>query len=153
MMEFIPIIGILCSSGMVVLIVAIISHNRARRAQVQAEVQTKLIDRFGSAPELISFLQSPAGRQFVSGVQSAPAVYVRERIISGFSRAVVLTMLGIAFALLTFLYNDDFAVPAAIVFFLGLGYLLATWLSLRLADKLTPPDPLAPARHDEFNQA
>jgi hypothetical protein len=141
MVEFIPIIGILCSSGMVVLIVFIVSYNRARRAQVQAEVQTKLIDRFGSAPELISFLQSPAGRSFVSGVQSAPAVYVRERVISGFSRAIVLTMLGIGLTLLTFFYNDDFAVPAAIVFCLGLGYLIATWVSLRLADKLTPPDP------------
>ncbi|MEA2491738.1 MAG: hypothetical protein QOH21_3530 [Acidobacteriota bacterium] len=153
MVEFIPIVGIFCSCLMVVLVVAIVSYNRSRRAQVQAEVQTKLIDRFGSAPELISFLQSPAGRSFVSGVQSAPAVYVRERIISGFSRAVVLTMLGIAFALLTFFYNDDFAIPAAIVFCLGLGYLLATWLSLRLADKLTPADPLASVRGDEFNQA
>lgn len=152
MIDFIPIIGILSSTAMVIFVVAIVSHNRSRRAQVQAEVQTKLIDRFGSAPELISFLQSSAGRQFVNGVQSAPAVYVRERVIAGFSRAIVLTMLGIALTLLTFFYEDHFAVPAAIVFCLGIGYLIAAWVSLRLADKLTPPDPFVP-RSDEYKQA
>ena len=140
MMEFIPIIGIICSTAMVVVVVAIVSYNRSRRAQVQAEVQAKLIDRFGTAPELISFLQSEPGRQFVTGVQSAPAIYVRERVIAGFSRAIVLTMLGIALTLLTFFYEKDFAIPAAIVFFLGLGYLLATWASMKLADKLASAD-------------
>jgi hypothetical protein len=140
MMEWIPIFGIAFSTTMVVLVVNIISRSRARRTEVQAEVQAKLIDRFGSAPELISFLQSPAGRQFVHGVQSAPAVYVRERVIAGFSRAIVLSMLGVALTLLTFFYNDNFAVPAAIVFCLGIGYLLATWASIKLGDKLTPQD-------------
>ena len=60
-------------------------------------MQTKLIDRFGSAPELVSFLHSPAGRQFVTGVQSAPDVLTRERILSGFTRGVVLSTLGLAF--------------------------------------------------------
>jgi hypothetical protein len=145
MMELIPIFGILSSSAMVVLIVYFVSRGRARRAEVQAEVQSRLIDRFGSAPELIDFLQSPAGRQFVSGVQSAPALLARERIVSGFSRAIVLSMLGAAFLALTFFYDDDFAVPAAILFSLGVGYLLATFVSWRLsktlhgADVFTPP--------------
>ena len=152
-MELIPIIGILGSSTMVVLVVWLVSKARTRRAEVQAEVQAKLIDRFGSAPELISFLQSPAGRHFVSGVQSAPAILVRERIISGFSRAIILTMVGAAFGLLTFFYDDDFAVPAAILFCLGLGYVIATWVSLKLADKLTPGDPFVAPRKDEYNQA
>jgi len=137
MMELIPIFGILSSSTMVVLIVYFVSRSRARRAEVQAEVQSRLIDRFGTAPELIEFLQSPAGREFVSGVQSAPALLARERVLSGFTRAIVLTALGTAFLFLTFfLDDDDFAVPAAIVFSLGLGYLLATFVSYRLSQKM-----------------
>ena len=93
MMELIPILGILSSSTMVVLIVYFISRSRARRAEVQAEVQSRLIDRFGTAPELIEFLQSPAGRQFVSGVQSSTALLTRERILSGFSRAIMQAIL------------------------------------------------------------
>lgn len=130
---WIPVIGMLTSTAMVVLIVYFVARSRQRRAELQAEVQTRLIDRFGSAPELVEFLQSPAGQQFVSGVQSAPALMARERIMSGFTRAIVLSMLGAAFLGLTFFYDDDFAVPAAILFSLGIGYLLATLVSYKLS--------------------
>lgn len=143
-MEFIPIIGMLTSTAMVVLIVYFVSRGRQRRAEVQAEVQSRLIDRFGTAPELIQFLQSPAGREFVSGVQSAPANYARERIMSGFSRSIILSMLGAAFLALTFFYEEDFAVPAAILFSLGIGYFLATMVSYKLSTRMLGGDILAP---------
>lgn len=137
---WIPLIGMISSSVMVVLIVYFVSRGRQRRAEVQAEVQTRLIDRFGSAPELIEFLQSPAGRQFVTGVQGVPGVMARERILSGFTRSIVLTMLGAAFLGLTFFYEDDFAVPAAILFSLGIGYFMATFVSYRLSAHLLKPE-------------
>ena len=149
MMELIPIISVISSSVMIVLIVYFITRSRARRAEVQAEVQTRLIDRFGTAPELVEFLQSPAGRQFVSGVQSAPEALTRERVLSGFTRAIILSMLGLAFVVLTFFYGMDHDNPlpffAAIFLALGIGYLLATFVSWRLSkhlhggDVLTPP--------------
>ena len=143
-MEMIPIVGILASSVMVVMVVYFVAQARTRRVEVQVEMQGKLIDRFGSAPELIEFLQSPAGREFVGGVQSAPANYARERIMSGFSRAIILSMLGAAFLALTFFYDDDFAVPAAILFSLGIGYLLATMVSYRLSTRMLGGDILNP---------
>lgn len=143
-MEWIPIVSVITSSAMIVLIVYFVTRARARRAEVQAEVQGRLIDRFGSAPELIEFLQSPAGRQFVHGVQSAPAMLTRERIMSGFTRAIILSMLGAAFLGLTFFYDDDFAVPASILFSLGLGYLIATFVSYRLSKHLHGGDVLHP---------
>jgi hypothetical protein len=78
-------------------------------------------------------------------VQSAPANYARERIMSGFSRAIILSMLGAAFLALTFFYDDDFAVPAAILFSLGIGYLLATMVSYRLSTRMLGGDILNPA--------
>lgn len=135
-MVWIPIIAILSSSAMVVLVVFFVTRARQRRVEAQVEMQGKLIDRFGSAPELISFLHSPAGRQFISGVQSAPEVLTRERILSGFTRAVVLSSLGLAFLFLTFLYDDDWAVPASIVFALGVGYFAATLISYKLSAKI-----------------
>ena len=65
-METIPIVAIIANSAMVVLIVYFVARSRQRRIEVQAEVQSKLLDRFGSAPELIDFLHSPAGKQFVT---------------------------------------------------------------------------------------
>src|SRR5688500_12030387 len=138
-METIPIVAIIANCAMVVLIVFFVARSRQRRFEVHAEVQTKLIDRFGSAPELIEFLQSPAGREFVSGVQSAPVILARERILSGFSRAIILSMLGAAFLALTFFYDEDWAVPAAILFSLGVGYLIATVVSYRLSARMQTP--------------
>jgi uncharacterized membrane protein len=135
-MEMIPIIGIVSSSVMTVLIVYFVTRARQRRVEVQAEMQSRLIDRFGSAPELVEFLHSPAGRSFVTGVQGAPAALTRERLMSGFSRAIVLTMLGAAFLFLTLYDNEDWAIPAAIVLFLGIGYLIATYVSYKLSAKL-----------------
>ena len=129
---WIPIVGTITSAVMVVLVVFFVTRGRQRRLEAQVQMQSKLIDRFGSAPELISFLQSPAGQQFVAGVQSAPAALTRDRIASGFTRAVVLTCLGISFLLLTFLYEKDWAVPAAIVFSLGIGYFIATFISYKM---------------------
>ena len=92
-MEWIPIIGILASSAMVVLVVSLVTKSRQRRVEAQVQMQAKLIERFGSSNDLVDFLQSPAGRQFVAGVQSAPAAMTRERILSGFTRAIIMTAL------------------------------------------------------------
>ena len=134
--EWIPIIGMLSTTVMVVLIVYFVARSRQRRAEVQAEVQAKLIDRFSSAPELIEFLQSPSGRQFVTGVQSAPAVMARDRVASGLTRAIVLSPLGLAFLMLTFFVEDGFAIPAAILLALGIGNLIATVVSYKMTVKL-----------------
>jgi hypothetical protein len=135
-MVWIPIVGTLASSATVVLVVFFVTRTRQRRVEAQVEMQGKLIDRFGSAPELVSFLHSPAGRQFVTGVQGAPDMLTRERILSGFTRGVVLSSLGLAFLFLTFLYEKDWAVPAAIVFSLGIGYFLATFIAYKLSAKV-----------------
>lgn len=135
-MEMIPIIGMITSSVTAVLIVYLVTKARQRRVEVQVEMQSRLIDRFGTAPELVDFLHSPAGQKFVTGVQTAPAALTRERLMSGFSRAIVLTMLGAGFLFLTFYDNEDWAIPAAIIFFLGIGYLIATYVSYKLSLKL-----------------
>ena len=136
-MYMIPITGILASFTAAVLIVFFVTRARQRRVELQAEMQTKLIERFGSAPEMIAFLQSPAGREFVAGVQSAPVNLMRERILGGFTRSIVLTSLGVAFMFLTFYDNNDFVVPGAIVLSLGIGYFIATLVSWKLSSSLT----------------
>jgi hypothetical protein len=136
-MEAIPIVAIISSFTAAIAIVYLITHARQRRVELQSEMQTKLIERFGSAPEMVSFLQSPSGRDFVAGVQLAPAIIARDRILGGFTRAIVLTALGAAFLFLTWFSDDDFVVPAAILLSLGIGYLIATFVSYKLSASLT----------------
>jgi len=136
-MEWIPIVAIIASFGAAVLIVYFVTRARQRRVELQAEMQSKLIDRFGSAPEMVGFLQSPAGKEFVAGVQTAPGILTRERVLGGFTRSIVLTFLGLAFLFLTFWEDNDFVVPAAILLSLGVGYLVATFVSWRLSSTLS----------------
>jgi hypothetical protein len=132
---FIPIIAILSTSVMVVLIVYFVTTGRRQRLEAQVMMQSRLIERFSSASELVDFLHSSAGKEFVTGVTIAPEVLTRDRIMSGFSRAVVLICLGIAFLVLTFAYDRDWVIPAVIVLSIGIGYFLATFISYKLAEK------------------
>ncbi len=136
-MEMIPIVGILASFTAAVLIVYFITRAKQRRAELQAEMQSRLIDRFGSGPELAAFLQSPAGKQFVGSVQAAPALMTRERVLGGFTRSIILTALGAAFMFIAFWDHDDgWVIPAAILLFLGVGYFIATVVSYKLSKKM-----------------
>jgi hypothetical protein len=58
---------------------------------------------------------------------------------------VVLSMLGLAFLFLTFLYDRDWAVPASIVFSLGIGYFIATFIAYKLSGQMLQP------QHDSAN--
>ena len=150
-MELIPIFGIVSSSAMVVLVVMLVTRSRQRRVEAQVQMQSKLIERFGTAPELVEFLHSPAGREFVAGVQSAPEALTRDRITSGFTRAILLTCLGLAFVFIAFFdRDDDWIVPAAIILSLGVGYLLATLVTYKFSKSLHAGGGLPPAlRSDE----
>jgi len=138
-MEWIPIVGMLSSFGSAVLIVYFVTRARQRRVELQTEMQAKLVERFGSATDLVSFLQSPAGREFVAGVQVAPINQTRERILRGLTASIVLTALGAGFIFLTFLEDRDFVIPGTIVLSLGIGYFIATIISWRLSASLNTP--------------
>lgn len=118
----------------VIIIIMVVTRSRQRRLELQAEVQSKLIDRFGSATELISFLQSAAGQQFVRGVQSTTTVATRDRVLGGFRRAIVLSCLGLAFLLLWGISgNEGLSWPGVILMALGIGYFGATFVSMKMS--------------------
>jgi hypothetical protein len=126
-----------------VMVIWLVGRSRQRRLELQAEVQTKLIERFSSAPELIEFLQSPTGREFVTGVQSAPAILTRERIVTSVSRSIMLIFIGLVFVGMYFVLDvDGVLVPAVIFGVLGVGYALASVVSYQLSKRLGLAEPL-----------
>ena len=140
----IPLLGMLMSFVIVGVIVLAVSRSRLRRLELQAEVQSKLIEKFGSSAELFAFLQSPTGKQFVNGVQTGNAVHLRDRMLAGYSRAIVLSFLGAAFLALWLITNTrGLAWPGVLLFALGLGNLVATWTTAKLSQSgevaITPP--------------
>ena len=133
-MMWMPMIVSIGFFAMIVWIVSLSTSAKNRRAQMQAEVQTKLIERFGSAKEFIEFLQSPAGRQFVTGVEVTSTLYARDRIINGFGKGIVLSLLGLGFLAITLFGGAHGLIyPGFILLGLGVGFFLSTLLTIKLS--------------------
>src|SRR5205823_5839866 len=109
------------SFGTAIAIIVIVSRTRMRRLEIQAELQSKLIEKFGSTPELVTFLQSQAGRDFVSGVQSGPVRMTRDRAAAGVRMGIMFTAIGIGFLALWPLTNTCGLVwPGVLLLVMGL---------------------------------
>lgn len=124
--------------AMVAFVVWAKAHSRAQQARYNADVQTKLIDRFGSGPEMIEFLKSAEGQQFATGISKLPKLAARDRVVSGFTRAIFLTFLGLAFLALEFteMDNPGFLIAGAILTALGLANLVSAIVSLKLSKRM-----------------
>src|SRR3954453_8239544 len=137
MHPFFALIPIVISTGFFVMIAFIVwakAHTRAEQSRFNAEVQTKLIERFGSGPELIDFLKSPEGQQFATGISKLPKLAARDRVVGGFTRSIFLTFLGLAFLGLemTDIENPGFLIAGAVLTALGLANLVSAFISMKL---------------------
>jgi ABC-type transport system involved in cytochrome bd biosynthesis fused ATPase/permease subunit len=137
MEDMIPLVAIIANVIMVVLIVYFVTRTRQRRAELQVEMQSRLIDRFSSPAELVQFLHSDAGRKFMTGVEVSSTQATRNKLMSGFNRAIILLCLAAAFLFIAiFNGEEDAYVVMALLAALGLGFLIATFVSYKLAGKL-----------------
>lgn len=96
----------------------------SRLSKIQAEVHTKLMDRFSSNDELLAYVQMPAGRRFLESGPS-PLQEVSPAIGAPFSRILWSVQLG-AILLVTglgLLFLSGRALPAMREFFYILGCL------------------------------
>jgi hypothetical protein len=131
---WIPTISIVGSFAVMIIVVLSVAQTRQRRAELQAQVQAKLIDRFSSAPELIDFLKSETGQQFVSGVKATQAAAVSRRMLGGIRASVFLAILGLGFLVLWPLANEQgFMFPGVILLALGAGFFVSTMVSVKLS--------------------
>jgi hypothetical protein len=121
---------------MIAFIVFIVARSKARQAEMQAEVQSKLIDRFSSAPELVEFLQSKPGKEFMGGVDTLPRLHASDRILGGIRRGIITAILGLGFLALCLspeVANDGFLITGGILTSIGIGYFISTYVSIRLS--------------------
>jgi hypothetical protein len=136
-MEWIPIV---CSVGFFAMVAFIAwtgANAKNRRAEVQAEVQTRLIDKFSNAPEFVEFLNSDTGKQFLTGVDKMPQLMARDRIVGGVSRGVIMLLLGLAFIGIWIAdRNIGFMYPGFILTGLGIGFFISTLIALKMSQRL-----------------
>jgi len=125
------------SFAMVATIVWLGVHSRNRKATLQAEVQTRLIDKFSNAPEFVAFLNSDTGKQFLTGIDKMPQLMARDRIVGGVSRGVIMMLLGMAFLAIWIAddWNRGFMYPGFILAGLGIGFFISTLISLKMSQR------------------
>lgn len=128
----VSVIGSVGSFVTFIVVVWLIVRATQRRAQMRADVQMKLIDKFGTSAEFVQFLESPAGREFLKQQRREP----RDRAMAGIRAGVILTFLGLAFLTMMFILHDDgFSVPALLFVALGLGFFVSSAISIKLAKR------------------
>jgi hypothetical protein len=124
------------SFAMVAGIVWMAVNARNRRAKLQVEVQTLLIEKFSNAPDFVNFLNSDTGKQFLTGIDKMPQLMARDRIVGGVSRGVVMMLLGAAFIAIWIAdSNVGFMYPGFILMGLGIGFFVSTLISLKMSQR------------------
>jgi hypothetical protein len=130
-MELVPLFGIFFGNISFALMLLVWWKLRQRKLELQADVQAKLIDKFTSTPEMVSFLQSSAGRDFVNATQIGATAQSREQLLTGLRRGIILLVLSGGFAALWAVFGDrEWSIPTILCFALGAGFVLATVASL-----------------------
>ena len=108
---------------------------RYKTAKLQAGVQTKLLEKFGSGQELLAYVQSDAGKRFLESLameQKTPY----GRILGAAQAGVILVLLGLALLFLRGRVSgaeEGFLVSGTITLSLGVGFGLSAVLSYFLS--------------------
>jgi hypothetical protein len=104
---------------------------RYKTAKLQAGVQNKLLEKFGSGQELLAYVQSDAGKQFLDSLtmeQGSPY----GRILGATQAGAILVLLGVGLLFLRGRVSgagDEFLVSGTLALCLGIGFGLAAALS------------------------
>jgi hypothetical protein len=137
MEDIAPVFAMIGMFIMIVYLVRISSDNRRRRqeAQNQFELNNKLLDKFGTSQELMEYLRSDAGQEFL---RSAPIERASPygRILGSVQWGIVLLTAGAASLFLRNQISDGFegfTVFGAFGVALGVGFLISAVVAYLLS--------------------
>jgi hypothetical protein len=112
---------------------------RQRRLKAQTELHGRLFDKFSSARDVVEFLQTPGGVQFVdsfSGDREEPS----NGILRSTHRGIVLVIVAAGCLFLSWYYRNSGENPLLVIgvvlLCLGVGFLLSAAVSHRLSQAL-----------------
>lgn len=123
------------------------AHIQSRRlrenARLWSELQGKVIDRFGSATEVVRYLESSAGQKMLEGQAAAPTS-PHTRILDSVHLGLLISVGGLGLVLAAPVTNREaaevFRTVGMVGGLLGLGYLasaMVSWLLLKRWGVLT----------------
>jgi hypothetical protein len=130
------------------LVRTIIEQKRWNRlSRTQAEVHTKILDRFASSEEVLAYIKTPAGTKFL---ESAPIPVRTEpvrgsmapfgRVLWSIQAGVVITVTGLGMVILSGRFEQEaareFFALGAVAFSIGVGFIASAVVSLYLTRRL-----------------
>lgn len=125
-----PVLILITIFTAIVLIVRTVTVNRRQHqiAKLQSEMQTRLLEKFGTSQELIGYLESQAGQKFLES-----ATIERRnpfgRIMGSIQAGIVLTTAGLGFFFLHGRWDraeEGFLFLGTMGLALGVGFLLSS---------------------------
>jgi hypothetical protein len=140
-----PFLVFLCVAGVMVWLIRMLLQNRrwGKIFKMQSEVHGQLIERFGNSQELMSYMQTDAGKRFLEAAPIATEFdqkrlpNVVSRVLTSLQVGVVLAMLGIGLLLIRHgaRLDGDLRIGLLVLGMLmlmpGIGFILsaaATWV-------------------------
>ena len=131
------VVIITCISWVVVTVVAALRQQANTRTR--AEIYNRLIDKFGTAPEFVAFMESDAGLNFIEENTVQPAAPLG-KILASTQIGVVLTLLGAGLLITGNVFGESLGGDLYIVLtvggivglMIGIGLLISAGISYRL---------------------
>ncbi len=112
---------------------------RVKLARMQSELHSKLIDKIGSSPESLAYLNTEAGKQLVASMGiDQPRREPYSRILSSVQAGVILVLVGFVLVILGLTFantKEGFCILGDLAVALGAGFLISAWISYRLSKK------------------
>lgn len=107
----------------------------AHRQKAQNEIRKALIDRFGSAQDLGTFLQSEGGQRFLADLSTGMSSPLGS-VIGSVQKGLILWLLGLGTIGASMALNShEVAAVGMVLSFVGLGFLLSAGATRRMSRK------------------
>ena len=142
----IPFLVFLCILGALLWLTHVLLENRRwnRIFKLQTDVHGRLIERFGTSQEVLSYMGSEAGKRFLEATpiavgfeQKQPVPSPVARVLTPLQIGVVMTLLGVGLLLLRHSFADGggaLLLIGTVVLMPGLGFIISagiTWVLAR----------------------
>ena len=144
----IPFLVFLCILGALLWLTHVLLENRRwnRIFKLQTDVHGKLIERFGTSQEVLTYMGTEAGKRFLEATPIAVGFERQEpvpspvaRVLTPLQIGVVMTLLGLGLILVRYSVPDAAApllVLGTIVLTPGLGFIISAAITWALARRL-----------------
>ena len=131
-------VAIIISVAWIVINVVTALKQRAN-TRTRAEIYNRLIDKFGTAPEFIAFLQSDAGLKFIEENTVQTSVPLT-KILASIQRGIILGLPGTGLLVLGNIFGGSLGgdlyivltVSGTVGMMIGIGFLISAGISYKL---------------------